>query len=261
MQWIGELNAGTFVLFTLVLSRVSGLMMTAPIYGTQDIPVQVRALFAVAISLLVFPSQWGVSVPDPENLVWYLVLVGSELAVGAALGWGVTIFFSGLEVAGQLIDQVSGLTMAEIFDPTQGTNVSIISRLLNLVALAVFVVIGGHRLVMTGLLDTFQAMPAGSVAMNTQIGPMLVTLVAQCFELGVRAAAPVIASLLLANLVLGLIARALPQLNVLAVGFGINVLLALGILGISIGSAVWLFANQLEPSVATLLKGLTHGRI
>ena len=260
MEWLQQLDVGKFLLFTLVLTRVSGLLMTAPIYGTADIPTQVRALFTLAIAVLVFPSQWQVPVPDPGNLAEYLILVGSELVIGAGLGFGIAILFSGIDLAGQLIDQVSGLMIAEVFDPTQGNNTSIISRLLFLVTLSIFVAIGGHRIVMAGLLDTFRTIPPGSAAMPASLGETLVTLIGQSFVLGIRAAAPVVASMLLANVVLGLIARALPQLNILVIGFGINALLALGVLGISLGAAVWVFQDQVEPAVAAVLDGLKSAR-
>ena len=114
-------------------------------------------------------------------------------------------------------------------------------------------------MVMAGLLDTFHALPPGSAVMPASLADTLVTLVGQSFALGIRAAAPVVASLLLANLVLGLISRALPQLNVLVVGFGLNALLALGILGISLGSAVFVFRDQVEPVIDAVLAGLKSG--
>jgi len=256
MDWLPQFEVGKFILFTLILTRVSGLLMTAPIYGTPEIPLQVRALFAFALSLLVVPSQWGVPMPDPGNLAVYLLLIGSELAIGLALGLGITILFSGIELAGHLIDQVSGMMIAEIFDPVQGNNTSIVSRLLYLVTVSIYVAIGGHRLAMAGLLDTFQSIPPGSASMPGSLAGMLVTLLAQSFELGIRAAAPVVAAMLLANLVLGLIARALPQLNLFVLGFGLNAMLALGILGISLGGAAWVFEDQIEPTINAVLDAL-----
>jgi flagellar biosynthetic protein FliR len=256
MGWIEQFDAGKFILFTLILTRVSGLLMTAPIYGTPDIPLQVRALFAFALSLLVVPSQWGVAVPDAGNLPQYLLLIGSELVVGLALGLGISILFSGIELAGHLIDQVSGMMIAEIFDPVQGNNTSIVSRLLYWVTASIYVAIGGHRLAMAGLLDTFQSIPPGSASMPGSLTGTLVALLTQSFELGIRAAAPVVAAMLLANLVLGLIARAMPQLNLFVLGFGLNAMLALGILGISLGAAVWVFEDQIEPTVNAVLDSL-----
>jgi len=256
MDWLQQFDAGKFILFTLILTRVSGLLMTAPIYGTPDIPLQVRALFAFALSLLVVPSQWGVPVPDAGNLAQYLLLIGSELVIGLALGLAIAILFSGIELAGHLIDQVSGMMIAEIFDPVQGNNTSIVSRLLFWVTVSIYVAIGGHRLAMAGLLDTFQSIPPGSAGMPGSLAGTLVALLSQSFELGIRAAAPVVAAMLLANLVLGLIARALPQLNLFVLGFGLNAMLALGILGISLGAAAWVFEDQIEPTVNAVIDAL-----
>lgn len=192
MDWLQQIDMARFLLFTLILTRVSGVVMTAPIFGTSEVPMQVRALLAIAIALLVLPSQWDLNIPYPETTANYLVFVGSELVVGLCLGMGVVVLFTGLEVAGQAIAQVSGLAAAEIFDPTQETNVSVFSRLLLLVALAIFVCIGGHRLVMAGLLETFRTIPPGSTALPQTMTETLVTLVAQSFALGIRAAAPLV---------------------------------------------------------------------
>ena len=87
MQWFRYFDPAGFLVFTLVLSRVSGLVMTAPIYGTSDVPTQVRVLLAFALALLVAPSQFGSAAPAPDTLIQYLLLVGSELVVGVAWGW------------------------------------------------------------------------------------------------------------------------------------------------------------------------------
>jgi flagellar biosynthetic protein FliR len=260
MDWLSQIDVGKFVLFTLVFVRISGLVMTAPIFGTSDVPVQVRALLAFGLALLILPSQWHVPVEDPRNLVYYLVFLGSELAIGLTLGFGVVILFSGIEVAGHTIGQVSGLMIAEIFDPTTGNNTSVFSRLLFLVALALFVCIGGHRTVMAAMLDTFAAIPPGGAIDAGSLSRTLVTLVAQSFLLGLRASAPVLVALVLANIVLGLIGRTLPQLNVLVLGFGINSLLALAMLWLTLGAAVWVFQEQLDPALATLSEALGAAR-
>ncbi len=261
MDWLAQLDVQRFVLFTLVLARVSGVVMTVPVFGTPDVPAQVRALLGVALAVLVMPSQWDAPVADPGTLLNYLVFVGSELVIGLSLGLGVAAVFSGIEVAGQMIAQASGLAIAEIFDPAQETNVSVFSRLLFLVTLAIFLSIGGHRMVMAGLLDTFQAMPPGSAAVPRSLVETLATLVAASFSLGIRAAAPLVVSLLLANLVLGLIGRTLPQLNILVVGFGINSLLTLGVLAAALGGAAWVFQPEIEPAVAAILEGLRTSAI
>ena len=167
MDWMSQFNPEKLLLFTLVLTRVSGLVTTAPIYGTSEVPPNVRALFAVAIAAVIAPTQWHVSVSHPDSSILYLILVGSELLIGLCLGLGLVILFSGIQLTGQLIGRLGGLMLADVFDPQAGTSVPLFSRLLFLLATAVFVCIGGHRLVMAGLLDTFATMPPGSAAVPT----------------------------------------------------------------------------------------------
>lgn len=255
-ELISQLDGGKLLLFTLVLTRVSGLVMTAPIFGSSEAPIRVRAMLAAAISLLIMPTQWDAAVPDPGTNLQYAVCVGGELVVGLTLGLAIVILFSGIQLAGQIIGQIGGMMLADVLDPTSGESVPLVSHLLFLTSLAVFVLIGGHRMVMAALLDTFVTIPIGSGAIPIDIGQTLVVLVTQSFSLAIRAAAPVVAALLLSTLVMGLISRTLPQLNILMVGFGMNSMVTLGALAFVIGAAVWVFQRQVEPSLQLIRQSL-----
>jgi flagellar biosynthesis protein FliR len=256
MDWLSQIDTEKFLVFTLVLTRVSGLMMTAPLYGTKEVPTQVRVFLALVIALLIMPSQWNATLPYPGNTLNYLAIVAGELVVGVCMGLGIQFIFRGLEMAGELIAYVGGLMMAEALDPAMDTNEPLFSRFLYLLALAIFLSVGGHRMVMAALLDTFQAIPPGLGVFTKSITEAFVTLVAQSFSLAVRAAAPAMLSLLLASLVMGLIGRTVPQLNVMNMGFALNSLLTFGILFLTLGAALWAFRGQIEPSLETLLDAL-----
>lgn len=255
-DWIAQLDVGKLLVFTLVLTRVSGLVMTAPIFGSTDVPVRVRALLAFSISVLVLPSQWDTPVADPGTNLHYLIFLGSELIIGLTLGLGIVILFSGIQLAGQMIGRIGGMMLADVFDPSAGESVPLFSRFLYLTSLAVFLLIGGHRAVMAALLDTFSVLPPGSGTVPIHIGETFVILVTQSFSLGIRAAAPVVTALLLSTLVMGLISRTLPQLNILAVGFGANALITFGMLFFVLGAAVWVFQQQVEPTLSLLFESL-----
>lgn len=256
MNWLHHLDLQLFLVFTLVLTRVSGLVMTAPVFGTPEVPAQVRVLLAFALAVLITPIQSATTVAAPGTLLNYLVLVGSELAIGASLGLGVGILFSGIHLAGQMVGRISGLMLADVLDPSTGESVPQFARLMYLVTAAVFVTIGGHRLVMAGLLDTFRTIAPGRAAVPVSLGETSVLLLSQSFELGIRAAAPVVTALLLSTLVMGLISRTLPQLNILAVGFGMNSLLTFAALALTLGAAAWVFQEHLEPALEVILETL-----
>ena len=244
------------VLFTFVFARVAGLTMTAPIYGTNDVPLQVRLLLAAALSLLILPLQGFGAAVHYGSLAHYAIMLGVEAAIGACLGLGVLVLLHGMTLAGELVAQSSGLGIAEVFDPAIEENVPLFSRLMFLSAVTIFLCIGGHRMVMAGLLDTFQTIPPGSGELPSSLADGFTTLLGQSFSLGVRVAAPVVTSLLLATLILGLIGRTLPQLNIFALGFGLNSLLAFAGLALSFGAAAWAFQDQIEPAMRAIFDAL-----
>jgi flagellar biosynthetic protein FliR len=238
-----------FLLFTLVLARTSTLLMTAPIFGAPGLPRHVRAFVAIAVSLLVTPVFLGTSLPPIDHLVDYGRLLANEALTGLLLGLSMNILFSGIQVAGQIVSQMSGLSIADMFHPAFDEEASVFSSLFYFLTMAVFVAVGGHRLVMEALLDTFAAAPPGHALLGQTFVEVLITVATQSFALGIRASAPLLTALLLSNVVLGLVSRTLPQINVIAVGFGINALLALGVLFLSIGAAAWTFQ---EPTLDVL---------
>ena len=230
-----------FMVFTLVLARISPLVATAPLFDLLALPRQVKVVLVVAMSLLITPAFLGGSLPAVDNLFAYGRLLVNEVLVGLLIGLGMNILYSGLQVAGQIVSQLSGMSLADVFSPGFNEDVPVFSQLFYLVALAVFVALGGHRLMIAALLDTFAAAPPGHAALGENFAEVVINILAQSFSLGIRAAAPLLVALLLSNLVLGLVSRTLPQINVIVVGFSVNGLLAMSVLVLSVGAAAWTF--------------------
>jgi flagellar biosynthetic protein FliR len=244
------------IVFTLVLSRVSGLVVTAPFLAPTGMPLHVRALLTAAIALLLTPTQLSASFSHPTDLVAYALLIGSELLLGMILGLGVMILVSGVQIAGQLISQLSGVSLGDVFSPGFDSEVPVIAHLMYLVTLAVFLLIDGHRYLMRALLDTFNTIPLGGGRLPDTLGETIATLLTESFSLGVRAAAPAMVALVLATVLLGLISRTIPQINVMAVGFGINSIITLGVVAMSVGGMVFAFQEAFEPAIDAIVATL-----
>lgn len=253
-----ELYLNQFLVFVLVLTRVGALVATAPIFGSRTAPMQVRGLLAVALSFLITPLYWQTEITFPGNLLNLGVMLGRETLLGLALGLGVTILFSGLQLTGQVVGQMSGMSLGDVFDPHFDNNVTVFAQLMDLVTLSVFVLIGGHRQVMGALLDTFAWMPPGSAGFSSDLVAALSEVTAQSFVLGARASIPLMLALLLSVLIMGLISRTLPQLNVIAVGFSVNSLVVLAVLSVTLGSIAWVFQEQVAATLDTLRDGLQN---
>ncbi len=258
MDWLLEFTRQPFLIFTLVLARLSGLVIAGPPLGGSEIPKQVRAFLTVVLAVLVAPSQWPGAVEAPTSWAGHLLAIGGELLIGYTLGFGVTILFSGVQLAGQMVGQLSGMTLADVYNPGLDADIPLFSQLFHLVALAVFFVVGGHRLLIAGLLETFAAIPAGGAGFDMSLADTLVTMIGESFSLGIRLAAPAIGAGLSASRVLGAISRTLPQLNAMALGFGLNALTTFSVLSISLGSMVWVFHDEIEPALQGIVEGLLN---
>ena len=172
-----EFHTREFLTFTLVLVHVASLVLIAPIFGSQSVSFRVRALLAVALAMLVARWNWprAPHCPRPWSITW--CWPAQEGLIGLTLGLGVMVLFAGMQVAGQLISQMSGMQLAETLDPGADGSTPVISQLLYIVSLAVFVAIGGHRMI-EALLDTFVWQPAGQGAFSRSIVEAATSLLA-----------------------------------------------------------------------------------
>ncbi len=240
---------GTFV---LVLARIGGLIATAPIFGTRAAPLQARAGLAIAMALIVAPLYSGSAAVDLSHLLVFGKLVLNETLVGLLLGLGVMFLLSGVQITGQVVSQLGGTALADAFDPNLEENVPVYSQMFYFLTLTMFVLLDGHRLLTEALLDTFVWLPPGKAMLGESFVVALTTLLGQSFVLGIRAAAPAMTALLLATLVLGLIGRTVPQINILAIGFNLNALLTVGGLFASLGAIAWAFPQQTVEAIDLL---------
>ena len=251
-----DLGTSQLVLLTLVVTRTSGIMLVAPVFGTNEVPPTVRALLAFTLALLMMPAQVAGGTPSPQNLLDFSLMLTAETLIGLTLGLGVMVFFSAFQLMGQVIGQLSGMSLGDVFNPGTNDNMPIFSQLLYLVTLAAYMLIGGHRLLLGGMLDTFQTIPPGTAVVAAGTERLFVNLLTESFELGLRPAAPATVALLLATLVLGMVSRALPQLNVLALGFGFNALVTFSVLSISFAGACWILQDRLGGAIEAILDTL-----
>jgi flagellar biosynthetic protein FliR len=240
---------GTFV---LVLARVGALVMSAPIFGTRAAPVQARGALAIVLSLLITPLHSATPAADFTHLLAFSKFVACETMLGLLLGLGVTILLHGVQLTGQIISQLGGTAIAEGVDPNLEESAPVYSQMFYFLTLAMFVLLDGHRLMLEALLDTYAWLPPGRAELGKSYVTAMTTLLGQSFALGIRAAAPGMAALLLATLVLGLIGRTVPQINILAVGFNLNALLTVAILMASVGTIGWAFPNQAADALGLL---------
>jgi flagellar biosynthetic protein FliR len=247
-----------FMIFTLVLARTSGLVVAGPLFTALSLPRQVKAFLAVAMALLMTPVYLDTRLPSDADLGIYAHLLVNEVIIGLLLGLGTMILFSGIQVAGQIVSQMTGMSLADVFNPGFDDNVPVFTQLFHFLTLAVFVGVGGHRQLIQALLDTFAWAPPGHAVVGDTFVQALTDIMSQSFVLGVRAAAPLLVSLLLSTVVLGLVSRTVPQINIIAVGFGLNSFVTLAMMMLSLGAIAWTFQDPFIDALRRIQESLPH---
>ncbi|MFW6155207.1 MAG: flagellar biosynthetic protein FliR [Planctomycetota bacterium] len=221
----------------LVIFRVAGIFITAPMLGSPTIPPVVKAMIAIVVGLAV-TGRLAAPVAMPATWVALVMGVGREMLVGATLGYAASLLFVGVNLAGGSISRQMGIGLAEVFNPQAQWATDLVSTTLNLLALVIYLAIGGHRLLVEGLMSTFTTVPLMSFAAGADVLEIMLSLLTAAFILGVKMAAPVLVTLMLASMAMGLIQRTMPQFNILSAGFQIRVLVSLTILAISLAALV-----------------------
>ncbi|QDT02553.1 flagellar biosynthesis protein FliR [Rubripirellula lacrimiformis] len=252
-QWMGD----HLLLGVLVLTRLSALLMSMPAIGV-GVPNRVRAFLAIMITALLLPSVSAVtpaeSLPQMDNLVELAIALAREGMIGLLIGATVQLIITGLQLGGEAITSTGGMQLGDAIDPTTRSSMPAIARMVGMLVTAVMLAAGGHRMMLDILMDSFQSLPAGDVTFDESMMTLIVDQLTSGMVAGIRVAAPVMAALLLANVVTGLISRTLPQINVLAIGLSINALAMLVVLALTIGSAGLIFQNELAVTAVRLGK-------
>ncbi len=219
--------------FLLVLARLSAAVVATPIFGARGVPAPAKIGLAALLSLIVLPLS---AEPSPETTTHLLVFasaLGSEVLVGLAIGVAVSLVFHALEMGSALVGVQMGFGLHGVIDPLSGQQGGVIDQFYRLLVTLIFFSVNGHYLVIAGLLRTFEVVPPGTADLTLIAGERVLPFFVSLFEAAVRIALPVLGALMLTDLAMGLVARTVPQMNVLVVGFPVKVGVGLMVMAIS----------------------------
>jgi flagellar biosynthetic protein FliR len=222
--------------FALVLFRIAGLMLVAPLFGSDAIPVRLKVALALTIAAVVFPLV-GPSLPAEITLGTALVGVVGEMSIGLVIGLGVSLIVLGVQLAGMLIGQQAGIALASVIDPTHGGSTTVVGQVYMIVTLLIFLGLGGHRMLIAALLDTFAVIPVLSFRVGDSTLSMTADLLSAAYILAIKLFAPVLIALLLATVTMAFVSRTMPQLNILSVGFAVRSMAAIGTAALALAAA------------------------
>ena len=219
--WIGALM--------FPLGRLLGLFSSAPVFSNRGVSVRVRLAIGMGVAIAVLPVMPPMpQVPPGSGLG--LAIFAQQIFIGIAIGFVMRIVFAAVDMAGALIGMQMGLSFAIFFDPDAGGQTAVLSDFLNLLATLIFLAINGHLLMVDILVRSFEWLPVSTAVVDAGGWGFLARAGITVFSAGLLLSLPIIAILLIANIALGVLTRAAPQLNLFAVGFPIT--LTAGFIGV-----------------------------
>ena len=258
-----EISAGQFGKFLLILLRVGAIMMVAPIFGHRNIPASVKIGFAGILAIILMPV-----VPTPEiglnaSLGSILVIAAKEIAMGLLIGFAAMVLFMGVQMSGHIMGFQMGFLVAQVIDPASGQKMSILGEFQFVLAMLIFLAIDGHHLLINAVAGSFSMVPLGGVAFSAAAAEIPIRICVDIFAIAVKIGAPMIVTLFLTDVALGIIARTVPQMNVFIVGFPLKIGTGFAVLAISFPFISYVFAklmHGMDRNLTNLISAL-GGRI
>ena len=246
-----SINAPSYLAFLLAVVRAGAWVAVAPPFNHRSIPVTVRAVIAASLALAMVPvlqPQIAGTTFDTPTLLGALTV---QALAGIGLGLVVQILLSAVTSAGSLIDLFGGFSISTAYDPNMNAQSAIWGRFYELLALVLLFATGGHILIVHGFLASFDAIPLKAPAIGLLSSTML-SAVTTYFGAALEIAAPLLVVLFLAQVILGLVSRAAPAMNVLSISFPFMILLTI----LLAGMAIPLLPNSVDSLVHDGLRSM-----
>jgi len=222
-------------IFLLIFVRVTGLFVVSPIFGRKNIPVYYKIGFSFLIAVILSHVLPVPDLTEYSGLLSYLLLIAKEFVIGLALGYISYLIITSIYLAGQIIDMHIGFGMVNIFDPLTNIQIPVTANFYFIFATLVIFAIDGHHLLIYTLCDSFTLLPVGSkIVAGQSMLDFTVNIITSVFSVGFRIAAPITAAVLITDVALGIIAKAVPQVHVFIVGLPLKILVGFAVMAVTI---------------------------
>lgn len=213
------------IMFGLILLRMIAFVVSSAVIGSPNVSAQVKILLSLVFVVLIYPTV-KVSPEDLAVMADNLILLAArELLIGLTLGFLTRLFFFTVGMTGELVSVSIGLGAAQMFNPMMGSNSNTIEQFYNTLATLIFFAINGHHLLITGIAQSYELIPIAQMKLN--LGPYaeIATFAQGMMMMGIKMSAPILAAILVTNIAMGLLGKAVPQINVLVTSMPVTLMI------------------------------------
>lgn len=257
LNW-SAMTEAQILLFALVLLRMMAYIVSSAFLGSPLVNTPVKILLSIVLSMLVFPVVKVGSVDYSLISSEIIGLAVRELIVGLTLGFLTRLFFFVVSMVGDLVSMSLGLSAAQLYNPMMGSQGGVIEQFYSAMATLVFLAINGHHMLISAIVQSYDLVPVSSLALN--LGPFAEIAVfgQTALVMTIKMCAPVLVAILLVNLAMGILGRAVPQINVLVTSMPVTILLGLTVVFICLPLLIMEMGGLVEITAGKLLDVMKH---
>ncbi|MCL6270134.1 flagellar biosynthetic protein FliR [Sansalvadorimonas sp. 2012CJ34-2] len=223
------------------MTRIAAAVWAMPMFGGSGLPKKARLALVLSLTFLIFPNVGNIPVTEPFS-VQSLLITLQQVGIGLAFGFILKLWLTVFTMGGQIMSMQMGLAMAVMNDPVNGAGTAVLGKWIQTLAMLAFLAMDGHLVVFAVLLDSFTTLPIG-IGFPNDFWMDLVKLGSWLFASSLLVALPVVISMLLVNLAFGVMNRAAPQLNIIALGFPMTMMFGMATVYLAMTSLPGMLVN------------------
>lgn len=239
----GLLNETDKVL--IIMARFTGIGL-APVFNARNVPVT----WKIALVLLLTSFGWSLGLAGtyqaPSNALQFILVLILEILIGIILALAAQFFFAAIQLAGQVIDTQMGFGIMNVVDPLSGTQAPLLGNFKYILAMLVFLQIDGHHLFLQALFDTYAYIPIGGLRIGDELIKNIILFFGNIFSIGIKLALPIVGSLLITDVIMGIMSRTVPQMNIFMVGMPAKIILGFSVLLVTVPLYIYLLNSLIE---------------
>lgn len=223
------LKANNIIVFMLVFTRLTGLVQSAPFFSTLRAPMMAKIWFAAIIAFILYPLiVHSKAFLMPHDMVEFSILLLIEFSIGYLIGFGSNLIIEGARMAGNIISIQMGLSMSQALDPATGINEPELSNLYVYLTVLIFLATGAYQILFVTMFNSFNSIPMGVFpAFNSEIVNSMISLFGQLFKISFGIALPIFSVLLMCDVLLGMMNKVMPQMNIYMVSIPVKIYIGL----------------------------------
>lgn len=215
------------VLFGLIFARISGLFILMPVFSGRNVPAQLKVGIIFFIAVAIMPLLTLSTSLAIESLVEFSYHVIIEFIIGLTFGFVIVLYLSSIYLAGAVVDRNMGFSMVNVINPMDNSSMPVSANIYYIFAMMIFLFTDGHHIMIQGIVKSMESVPLGLGVINPLIYMDFTQLLSDAFVIGVRLAAPFIITTLVANMILGMLSKAMPGMNVFMIGMPFKIFVGL----------------------------------